>query len=196
FTWVPTLAGLVLPRQAPKEPRFVLALRSRYERMLLPLTRRPSASVSLTVALLFGGGWLVAQLGGEFVPRLEEGGLAIQITRPPSVSLKEAVAGTTAVEKALARFPEVKRVVSRIGSPDVATDVMGVEQADVLVSMTPRSGWKTARDAAGFADVLAPLLREALPGTGFGFTQPIEMRVSELLGGIQSDLGVKVFGED
>src|SRR5690606_29203733 len=101
-----------------------------------------------------------------------------------------------AVERALAQFPEVRRVVSRIGSPDVATDVMGIEQADVLVNMTPRSEWVTARDAAGFADVLQPVLQRALPGTGFGFTQPIEMRVSELIGGVQSDVGVKVFGHE
>jgi cobalt-zinc-cadmium resistance protein CzcA len=106
------------------------------------------------------------------------------------------VRGTGEVEKVLQQLPEVTRVVSRIGSPDVATDVMGIEQADVMVSMTPRTEWKTAKDAAGFADLLLPQLQAVLPGTGFAFTQPIEMRVGELIGGVQSDLGVKIFGED
>lgn len=196
FTWVPTLATWVLPQKPHGEPALVRRVRLGYEALLRPLLLRPVPAIGGALVLLGTGAYTASTLGGEFVPRLEEGGLAIQLTRPPSVSLEEAVAGTTKVEQALARFPEVRRVVSRIGSPDVATDVMGIEQADVLVSMAPRSEWTTATDAASFSDALAPVLREALPGAGFGFTQPIEMRVSELIGGVQSDLGVKVFGED
>ncbi len=196
FTWVPTLAAWLLPSEAKAEPTLARLAREQYLRWLRPLLNRPYWVGSAVLLVLGAGLWVASTLGGEFVPRLEEGGFAIQVTRPASVSLSEAIAGTTRVEQALGGFAEVERVVSRIGSPDVATDVMGVEQADVLVKMKRREEWKTASDAAGFADVLLPALQEALPGAGFAFTQPIEMRVSELIGGVQSALGVKVFGDD
>ncbi len=196
FTWIPTLGSYVLPRQHKHEPKFVTAMRRIYHTALPPVLKRWQLAAAALVALVAAGGWSASRLGGEFVPRLEEGSLAIQLTRPPSVSLEEALAGTSAVERALESFPEVRRVVSRIGSPDVATDVMGIEQADVLVSMIPRERWTTAPDAAGFAEALLPVLQRELPGTGFAFTQPIEMRVSELIGGVQSDVGIKVFGHD
>jgi cobalt-zinc-cadmium resistance protein CzcA len=90
----------------------------------------------------------------------------------------------------------VKRVVSRTGSPDVATDIMGVEQSDVFILLKPRSEWVTAHDREGLVAKLDEALRRALPGTAFSFTQPIEMRTQELLGGMKSDVGIKVFGDD
>lgn len=130
------------------------------------------------------------------MPRLEEGSLAIQVTRPPSVSLEEAARGTLEIEKALRAFPDVSRVISRTGSPDVATDVMGIEQSDVIVMLKPRPEWVSGHDAASFARTFQPVLRRVLPGAAFGFTQPIEMRVQELIGGVRSDVGVKVYGDD
>ncbi|HEX5100499.1 MAG TPA: CusA/CzcA family heavy metal efflux RND transporter [Polyangiaceae bacterium] len=196
FAWVPAVSGLLLRRAAHAEPRVVRLLRRVYApvaRWLLPRWR----TAMLTALLVAAVGVLVAsRMGTEFVPRLEEGDLAIQVTRPPSVSLAEAIRGTTEIEQALKRFPEVERVVSRTGSPDVATDVMGIEQSDVFVILKPRDTWRTARDAAGFAAAFEPVLRRALPGTGFSFTQPIEMRVQELIGGVRSDVGIKVFGDD
>ncbi len=94
------------------------------------------------------------------------------------------------------KFPEVEHVVSRSGAPDVATDVMGIEMADVFVILKPRSEWTTARDAAGFADAMSPAAEAALPGTDIAFTQPIEMRMQELVGGVKAAFGVKVFGND
>ncbi|MEZ4220913.1 MAG: CusA/CzcA family heavy metal efflux RND transporter [Polyangiaceae bacterium] len=196
FTWIPAMGGLVLKRAHTSEPWLARKLGSLYEPVAAFVTPRwKLASVGL-LALLLIGSVVAAGRGAEFVPRLEEGDLAIQITRPPSVSLEEAIRGTTAVEQALAQFPEVERVVSRTGSPDVATDVMGVEQSDVMVMLKPRSEWVTADDAAGFAEVFEPVLSKALPGAAFGFTQPIEMRVDELIGGVRSDVGVKIFGDD
>jgi len=196
FTWVPTLGALILQSEVHSEPGFMRALRSFYARRLAYVVDNPVAPIGALVLALVGGIFIVSRLGGEFVPRLEEGSLAIQLSRPPSVGLQQAIAGTRELELAIGKLPEVTRVVSRIGSPDVATDVMGIEQADVMVSLKPRDQWVSAKDAAGFAEVLGPALREALPGAGFGFTQPIEMRVQELIGGIQSDFGVKIFGDD
>ncbi len=196
FTWVPVLASVALPQKQVREPWIARRARSIYQAVLTRALYRWRLVTVALLLLVVSGVAVISRLGGEFVPRLEEGSLAIQLTRPPSVSLTEAIEGTTRVERALQAFPEVERVVSRIGSPDVATDVMGIEQADVLVRLKPRAQWTTATDAAGFAEALQPVLRQALPGTGFAFTQPIEMRVSELIGGVQSDLGVKVYGHD
>ncbi len=196
FTWVPAIGSLVLKHAHEREPWLARKLSALYSPIAAFVTPRWRLMAGALGALLVAGAAVATTRGAEFVPRLEEGDLAIQITRPPSVSLEEAVRGTTTVEQTLARFPEVERVVSRTGSPDVATDVMGVEQSDVLVMLKPRSEWKTADSAAGFAAVFEPALREALPGAAFGFTQPIEMRVDELIGGVRSDVGVKIFGDD
>jgi len=196
FAWVPAIGGLVLARTQHGETRPVRWLRRRYAPIVSALVYRWRLSAALVVLLVGAGIAVAATLGAEFLPRLEEGDVAIQVTRPPSVSLAEAIRGTTAIEQTLLGFPEVRRVVSRTGSPDVATDVMGIEQSDVIVILKPRSEWKTAHDAAGFATAFAPALRKTLPGTGFSFTQPIEMRVRELMGGVRSDVGIKVFGDD
>ncbi len=196
FTWVPAIGGLVLGSKHTGDPWIVRMLKRAYKPVIGALVLRwKSAAVGVGL-LIVAGAAVAATRGAEFIPRLEEGDIAIQVTRPPSVSLAEAVRGTSSVEQALARFPEVERVVSRIGSPDVATDVMGIEQADVFVLLKPRATWTTAKDAAGFAGAFEPVLAKALPGTAFGFTQPIEMRVQELIGGVRSDVGVKVFGDD
>ncbi|MGE0328249.1 MAG: efflux RND transporter permease subunit [Polyangiaceae bacterium] len=196
FTWVPAIGGLLLKHAHDKEPWLARKLSTAYAPVAAFVTPRWRLMAAALGVLLVAGIAVGSTRGAEFVPRLEEGDLAIQITRPPSVSLEEAVRGTTTVEQTLARFPEVERVVSRTGSPDVATDVMGVEQSDVLVMLKPRKEWQSADNAAGFATVFEPALRRALPGAAFGFTQPIEMRVDELIGGVRSDVGVKLFGDD
>jgi heavy metal efflux system protein len=196
FTWVPALASLLLRRAHEREPWLVRKLRRGYEPILARGLAHPRAAGAMAVVLVLAGvlaGW---GRGVEFIPRLEEGDLIVQITRPPSVSLPEAVRGTLAVESALRQFPEVRRVVSRTGSPDVATDVMGVEQSDVFVMLKPRAEWVTAHDREALVARFDEALRRALPGTGFSFTQPIEMRTQELLGGMRSDLGIKIYGDD
>jgi cobalt-zinc-cadmium resistance protein CzcA len=196
FTWVPALAATVLHRAHDGDPWIVRHLRRAYDPLLTRLTARRSLAIGLAIALVAAGAIAGTRLGADFVPRLEEGDLVVQTTRPPSVSLAEAVRGTGAVEQVLRRFPEVVRVVSRTGSPDVATDIMGVEQSDIFVILKPRSEWTTTRDRQELVAAFERELAKALPGTALSFTQPIEMRVQELLGGSRSDVGVKVFGDD
>jgi cobalt-zinc-cadmium resistance protein CzcA len=198
FTWIPALAATVLrghARQA-REPWVVRHVRRVYEPFAERMVARPTTAVVLALALVLSGGAVAATRGAEFIPRLEEGDIAIQVTRPPSVSLAEAVRGTSELERALRNFPEVERVVSRTGSPDVATDVMGLEQSDVFVMLRPRSTWTTAEDREGLIAHFDEAATRALPGAVFSFTQPIEMRSQELLGGMKSDLGIKVHGDD
>ncbi|MDB4934278.1 MAG: Cobalt-zinc-cadmium resistance protein CzcA [Labilithrix sp.] len=196
FTWVPAIASMALRKLHDKEPWVVRQLRRGYEPILERSLGHPRIAAAIAVVLIAVGVVVGSQRGVEFVPRLEEGDLVVQVTRPPSVSLAEAVRGTTAVEKTLRSFPEVRHVVSRTGSPDVATDIMGVEQSDVFVMLKPKSEWVSAHDREGLVAKLDDALRRALPGTGFSFTQPIEMRTQELLGGMKSDVGIKVFGDD
>lgn len=196
FTFVPVLASLLLRRKHRAEPRLVVWLRGGYGALSSRIVGRPALAALIALVLVAVGAAALVTRGAEFVPRLEEGDLVVQLTRPASVSVRESVEGTTTVEQVLGRFPEVARVVSRSGSPGVATDVMGIEQSDVFVMLRPRREWVTAPDREALVGVFAEALERALPGTGFGFTQPIEMRVQELLGGMKSDVGVKIFGDD
>jgi heavy metal efflux system protein len=196
FTWIPVAAATLLRRAHAREPLIVRAARRAYTPLLSRLLARPALAAGLALGMIAVGAVAAWSRGAEFVPRLEEGDLVVQVTRPPSVSVTEAIAGTTAVERALGRFPEVTRVVSRSGSPDVATDVMGIEQSDVYVLLRPRAEWTTAPDREGLVAAMEASLQAALPGAAFSFTQPIEMRAQELLGGMRSDVGVKVFGDD
>lgn len=196
FTWVPVAASVFVKKAHAGEGRVLPVVRKVFVPLLDRAMAAPKLAIAIAVALAALGIGVAAGRGGEFVPRLEEGDLVIQVTRSPSVSLAEAIAGTTTVEETLKRFPEVKSVISRTGSPDVATDIMGVEQSDVFVMLAKRSEWKTASDREGLVAAMETALRKALPGTLFSFTQPIEMRSQELLGGIKSDLGIKIYGED
>ena len=149
------------------------------------------AVIPFTVSL--GIGW---SMGVEFMPRLDEGDLAINVWRLPSVSLSESVATSLQVEKVLRRFPEVLQVVTRTGSPEVATDVMGVELSDVFAILKPRAEWTSARTRDELIATMNQALVAAVPGVGLGFTQPIEMRFNELIAGSRSDLAIKLFGQD
>jgi cobalt-zinc-cadmium resistance protein CzcA len=146
--------------------------------------------------VLVAGGLLAATLGAEFIPRLDEGDIALNAFRLSSVALSEAVAGTGRAERVLRKFPEVVTVVSRSGSPEVATDVMGIELADIFIVLKPRSEWKTAKTKGDLIQKMNEALTGEVPGTGFSWTQPIEMRFNELIAGVRSDVAVKLFGDD
>ena len=140
---------------------------------------------------------VIPMLGSEFIPRLDEGAIAMQITRLPSVSLEESVKQATLVEKrVMAGFPdEVATIVSKTGRADIATDPEGVNTSDVLVMLKPLSGWKRATSRADLETKIADELAK-IPGLAFGFSQPIEMRVNELIAGVKSDIGIQIFGDD
>lgn len=196
FTWVPALSSAMLGKPHETEPRLVRWLRRVYTPVLDRMLDRPWLALGVGLVLLALGAVAGATRGIEFVPRLEEGDLVVQLTRPPSVSLEEAIAGVTTVERTLRKLPEVRTVVSRTGSPDVATDIMGVEQSDVFIMLKPHDEWRKGVTRESLSAEMADALRAALPGTVFSFTQPIEMRTNELLGGTKADVGIKLFGDD
>ncbi|CAN5820696.1 CusA/CzcA family heavy metal efflux RND transporter [soil metagenome] len=196
FTWVPVLASVLVRRAPASDPFVVRHVRRAYAPVLDAMLARPRLAIAGALVFLAIGGVALRGRGAEFVPRLEEGDLVVQVTRPPSVSLEEVALGNDAIANALVSFPEVARVVARSGSPDVATDVMGIEQSDVFVILHPKSAWPAKERTEELVAKMDVALRRALPGAAYGFTQPIEMRTQELLGGVKSDVGIKIFGDD
>lgn len=197
ITVIPLLSWWWITVQGGEENTALVRVARRvYEPCLAWALARPRLVVLPAVGLFAASLGLAAWLGMEFVPRLDEGDMAIQLWRLPSVSLTESVQNASDVERVLRRFPEVVQVVTRTGSPDVATDVMGVEMSDVFVILKPQREWTTARTRDDLIAKIKPAILEAVPGVGLGFTQPIEMRFNELIAGTRSDLAVKIFGPD
>ncbi len=197
LTLTPVLASLFLKKTGREhEPRFVQRLRASYLRALdVCLARRlPVLAGALLLALASAA--FATKLGGEFLPRLDEGDLSISAIRPASVGISEVAASTGRIERVLRRFPEVITVVSRSGSPELATDVMGIELGDVFVILKPKSEWRTAKTKGELIEKMDQALDQSVPGVGYSFLQPIEMRFNELIAGVRSDVAVKLFGDD
>jgi cobalt-zinc-cadmium resistance protein CzcA len=136
-------------------------------------------------------------LGAEFLPRLDEGAFAVQIVRLPSVSLEEAAQQATLVERRLREaFPdEIATIVTKTGRPEIATDPMGVNVSDTLVMLNPRDQWRLGRTKSELEIEMSRVLND-IPGLAYGFSQPIELRVNELVAGVRSDLAIRIFGDD
>jgi cobalt-zinc-cadmium resistance protein CzcA len=197
LTFVPVLVATFL-RQKPEEhePLLVRALHRVYPSMLAAAMKVPRAIAAVALVLLCGAGVLASRMGGEFVPRLDEGALAIQVLRLPSVSLEESVAGATRFEAVLREFPEVSTVVSKTGRAEIATDPMGVELSDAIVLLHPPETWTTATTREGLVAAMSERFAEELPGMGFSFSQPIELRMAELISGTRSDVAITIYGDD
>ncbi|MBP1634556.1 MAG: czcA 1 [Acidobacteria bacterium] len=134
-------------------------------------------------------------IGTEFMPKLDEGSILVETRKLPSISLPESVDISTRVETIIRRFPEVRQVVTKIGRPDLATEAMGIYQGDVYVLLHPADTWTSGRTKdeliAAMADALA-----TVPGVACNFTQPMAMRLDEVVSGVKADVAVKVFGPD
>ena len=196
-TFVPALASLVLPRRMKEEESVVVrAVRRPYEKSLAFVLRRPVLAPAAAAGLLVASLATVPFLGAEFMPRLDEGAIALQAWRVPSVSLEESVRQTGEIERVLKRFPEVVTVVSKTGRAEIATDPMGVETSDIFVMLTPHDQWTTADSREGLVAAFDRALTAEVPGTTFSYSQPIELRVAELISGVRSDVAVQVYGED
>jgi heavy metal efflux system protein len=202
LTVTPVLASLALGRggapATPRQPpRLVRWLQRGYRPVLEAALRRPRAVLAGAGVLVLGAGLAATRLGSEFVPRLSEGTIVVNTVRLAEVSLAESIRYGTQLEKLLlARFPdEVERVWTRTGTAEVATDPMGVELSDVFVTLKPREAWTRARTQDELVRAMESELVD-MPGMRFAFLQPIELRVNEMIAGVRSDVGVKIFGDD
>jgi cobalt-zinc-cadmium resistance protein CzcA len=135
-------------------------------------------------------------LGGEFMPRLNEGDLLIEAVRIPSASLEGAVDASTQIEDLLKTIPEVRLVYCKTGRPEIANDVMGPHQTDVWTMLEPQEKWRPGLTRDDLIEEMDKLLSENVPGVKFGFSQPIEMRVNELVAGVKSDVAALIYGPD
>jgi cobalt-zinc-cadmium resistance protein CzcA len=199
LTFIPAATALFLrPRDVPeRSPLVVRWIEKAYLPLLRTSERRPWAVAIGSVVLLVLGGVLFARAGSEFVPQLDEGDLVVQVTRAADVSLETAVSEATKLEAVMIeKVPEVKEVVSRIGSPAVATDIMGLEQADVFVLLKSREKWRPGVDKAQVIADIDRAARTVNATAEISFTQPIQMRFNELLGGSVADVTISIYGDD
>jgi cobalt-zinc-cadmium resistance protein CzcA len=197
LTLMPVLASFLLRgRVAEKESRLIVWVRGAYSPLLTRTTRHPGWTLGLAVLLLLGSGILASQLGGEFIPRLDEGALTVTTTKLPSIGLSSAVKTQTMIEQALLKFPEVKTAVTLGGSSEIPTDPMGVEQSDTFIMLMPRSEWRTAEDREGLISAFSAALKDSVPGLQLSWAQPIEMRMDDMLQGVRSDVAAVIYGDD
>jgi len=195
LTVVPVLSASLL-RQAPeKEFKLVRRLHQGYLRLLRRAVASPRRTMAISTAVLVAAAGLTPLVGTEFMPPLDEGSLAINVVRLPNASLAGSVSVSGFLERRLRAFPEVSTVVSKTGRAEISEDPMGPEQTDVLVMLKPRRAWKTGRDKAALVEAIRADLSD-VPGLRLSFSQPIALRVNELISGVKSDLAVKVFGPD
>ncbi|MCC7540083.1 MAG: efflux RND transporter permease subunit [Deltaproteobacteria bacterium] len=196
LTFVPVLVATFLRHGKAREPLLVRALHRVYAPALRTVMAWPKTVMLLALATLAGTTVVASRMGAEFVPRLDEGALAIQLLRLPSVSIEESVAGATRFERVMRTFPEVVTVISKTGRPEIATDPMGVELSDCIVILRPEREWTTARTREELVRAMSERLEARLPGMGFSFSQPIELRMAELISGTRSDVAITVYGDD
>ena len=194
----PTSGANGIHEEHGEENPLIRFLQRLYRPMLGFTMKRPRMTALAAALFVVGCAALFPFLGAEFLPKLDEGAIAINVNRLPSVSLPEAVKMTTALEQVIKEFPEVTTVVSRIGRPEVATDPMGPNMGDTYVFLKPRSEWTSASTREELVAKMSTRLSAAVPTMAYSFSQPIEFRMQELIEGIgaRSDVVIKVFGDD
>jgi len=172
-----------------------LWLQEGYIRLLGLVLSHRRITVSIAAVLFVMSMALVPYIGTEFLPKLEEGAIAINVVRLPNASLKGSVKVGSFIETELLTFPEVKTVVTKTGRAEISEDPMGPEQNDVLILLHPQDEWNTGRSKEELVSAMQKRLSK-IPGLRLSFSQPIALRVNELISGVKSDLAVKVFGQD
>ena len=192
---VPTLSHTLLKQEPEREFPFVRRFKHGYDRLLQGALHRPKTTYGIALAVLAGSALLIPLMGTDFMPPLEEGSIAINVVRLPNASLEGSVEVAAMIEKRLLKYPEVATVVSKSGRAEISEDPMGPELTDVFVMLKPKREWKTGRNKAQLVEALSADLAK-IPGLRAAFSQPIALRVNELISGVKSDLAVKVFGPD
>ncbi len=200
FTYVPMMSSIFLSKNIQHKKTWadsIMAFFSNAHRPTLELAMRFKFWLIGGVFILLAGSFYIfSKMGGEFLPTLEEGDLAAQMTLMPGSSLSESIATSTKAEKIiLENFPEVKEMISKIGTAEVPTDPMAVEDADIMMVMRPKSEWVNADNREDLVEMMKEKL-SVLAGVSFEFTQPIQLRFNELMTGVKSDVAVKIYGED
>jgi heavy metal efflux system protein len=200
LTWLPVASSLFLkPTKSTKKnisDRLMNLAQKSYSPVIHWACDNKKMVLGAALVSLLLTAFLFTRIGGEFVPTLDEGDFVIQPVLKTGTSLSKTIETTTKMEQILIKsFPEVDKIVSRIGAAEVPTDPMSMEEIDMIIKLNPRSTWTSAKNKEELADKFKEALA-AIPGIDYEFTQPIEMRFNELITGVRSDIAIKIFGDD
>lgn len=199
LTYIPMMSALFLSKKPHTKKSFsdkmMEAIQKKYSPILNLAIQRKKIVIGVSAALLVVTLFIFSRMGGEFIPQLEEGDYAIEFVLPQSASLSQTIETVQLAERMILTYPEVKTVVGKTGSADVATDPMPPNASDVIVILKDKDEWRKGKDFYGLADEIRKTLSN-IPGVIAEPSQPIQMRFNELMTGIKQDVAVKIFGED
>ena len=197
-TFVPAAIALFITGEVKeKESRWMQALKRQYQHILDWAYQFKMVVVALAISILVLTGVLTTQIGSEFAPQLSEGDFALQQMRSPSTGLEQSLRMQENTEKLILKnFSEVKAVFARTGTAEVATDVMPPNISDAVILLKPRDQWENPKESIDELRTRMQEFLETIPGNNSEFSQPIELRFNELISGVRSDVGIKVFGDD
>ncbi|WP_295200815.1 CusA/CzcA family heavy metal efflux RND transporter [uncultured Chryseobacterium sp.] len=199
LTYIPMMSALLLKKRSLKpsfSDRMMKKIEGLYLRTLLKVLRIPKTIFSIVFILFISAIWILSRLGGEFIPSLEEGDFAVETRVLPGSNLKTTIESTQKAAHILkSRFPEVEKVVTKIGSGEVPTDPMPMDASDMMVILKDKKDWASAETFPELADKMTKELEE-VPGITVSFQYPVQMRFNELMTGARQDVVVKIFGDD
>lgn len=199
LTYIPTMSALFLSKKVAHKKNFsdrlLEFIEKRYQILLDKILSFPKLIVSASVALLVVAVLILSQMGGEFIPALEEGDFALQTRVLPGSNLNVSLDAAQKASKILLKYPEVEKVVAKIGSGEIPTDPMPMEAQDLMIILKDKSEWTSAKTFPELAEKMSHSL-EDVTGVSFGFQFPVQMRFNELMTGARQDVVCKIFGED
>ena len=195
LTVIPALASMLIKVHDSGDPRFVTALKKAYRRTLSNTLARPAPLIIGILLALGVSAMQFVYLGKTFMPVLDEGDIIVQLEKSPNITLSASTELDIQIENALLKqVPEISQIVARVGADEIGLDPMGLNESDVFMELTPRSEWRFDSKEE-LVDAMREVLKQ-FPGINFGFTQPIQMRVSEMLTGSTGDVTIKIFGQE
>ncbi|WP_281322018.1 efflux RND transporter permease subunit [Flavobacterium aestivum] len=199
LTYVPWASSIFLSKKVSEGPnftdRFINKLNNWYQPILVIALEKKKAVIGIAVSLFILSLFIFNSLGGEFIPELDEGDFAMNYTIRQGSSLPQSIQVGTQLEKLALEFPEVKEVVSKIGTSEIPTDPMPIESADIIMVLKDKKDWTTADNKEELAEKMNEKLSQ-IPGCNLSFEQPIQMRFNELIAGVKSDIAIKIFGDN
>lgn len=198
LTLMPVLSWYAFREQTSEKHTFVMrSLERLYTPILQRVLRAPILTATVAAGFFIASLATIPYLGAEFIPTLDEGSIVVMMYRVPGISIGESLHGNEIIETVLREFPEVERVVCRTGRPEVATDPMAIDQSDVYVTLKPPSEWPKPRTKEDLIAAMKQRLEDDAPGAAYSFSQPIQMRMQELMeAGVRSDIAVKLYGDN
>ena len=197
MTVMPALAAVFLTgKPGEKETWLMRGARWAYTPMLRRAENHPFLALALAAGLFATALFFGVRLGGEFLPQLAEGSVVVTSEKLPGINLDASLRTVGQIERVLRSFPDVSRVVSLTGSAEIPTDPMGVESTDSFVTLKPQGEWTTAKTQDGLVSAFEAKLKETVPGVAFTFSQPIQMRMEDLLQGVRGDVALTIYGDD